>query len=508
MTDENSNAIPYPYEEFSSFWEDIFHDVNYDGIIFICGKTKKEKFYTIRRLSRHELCDHLKTFEIFPNMNYYFTSNHFLKRKGGVSRRSNNFFAATCTIIDIDIHDIRKSQDFIDKELARYKAKLDTLISLGEAFPYHYCVFSGRGLQFVYIYERAINFKLELMHNRIQELILRQHAKLLADNPDIEIKLDKGTTKKTSGVYRMPGTFNIAVDRQVTYQKTDYHFLDTSKIIDDYGFFDTPPGSRRISTYHINPEFKGSKKRKSRNNISHCRKMINAVYEYQSDHYAYRQHPGHENRNCTCFVLIHLLLEVMPYDDVLEKILLFNRNFYVPLPEKRLKSMLDYAYENYLDENKYKMRFLKTSTILEMLNLSDSEYGIHDNSEARKKLEEERALRREQKKNRDVIICELFNKGLEYQAIASQAKCSIRTVNRVINKHYPRKDDKCRKYEEIRALYLTGMPYSEISNKTGIPLRTITHTLSAIYPNERPKPWKDVGMTKEEFYEQHKRNNP
>lgn len=61
--------------------------------------------------------------------------------------------------------------------------------------------------------------------------------------------------------------------------------------------------------------------------------------------------------------------------------------------------MLDYAYENYLDENKYKMRFLKTSTILQMLNLSDGEYGIHDNSETRKKLEEERAIRREQKKN-------------------------------------------------------------------------------------------------------------
>ena len=42
-----------------------------------------------------------------------------------------------------------------------------------------------------------------------------------------------------------------------------------------------------------------------------------------------------------------------------------------------------YAYENYLNEEKYKMRFLKTSTILEILNLPDGKYGICDNLETR-----------------------------------------------------------------------------------------------------------------------------
>ena len=505
MTDEKSME-PYLFDKVSEFWDDIFHDTNYDGIIFLCGKTKKDKFFTIRRLARHEWNDFLKTFEIYRDMDYYFSSNHFIKKKGGVSRRSNNFFAATCTIIDIDIHDKRIPQDHIDKTLASYKAKVDTLIALGDAFPYHYCVNSGRGLQFVYIYERAINFKLQIMHKRMQELILRQHSQLLADNPEIQIKLDSGTTKKLSGVYRMPGTYNTKVHKQVTYSKTGYRYLDTSKIIDEYGFFDEPPGPRRISTYHINPNYKGTK-RKS-NNISHCRKMINAVYQYQEDHYAYHQRPGHENRNCTCFVLIHLLLEVMPYDDVFQEILKFNQNFYVPLSEKRLKSMLDYANENYLNDEKYKMRFLKTSTILEMLNLQDGEYGIHDNSEIRKKAEEERAIRREQKGKRDVIICELFNQGLEYKEIAKQAGCSLRTVNRVINKHRPRKQDKNNKYDEVAKLYLIGMPYTEISDRTNIPLRTVNLIIATVYPKaDRPQPWKDAGMRKEDFYEQYKNSH-
>ena len=504
MTDEKF-MVPYPFDDVSEFWEDVFHDENYDGIIFLCGKTKEEKFFTIRRLARHELNNYLKNFEILPYMDYYFTSNHFAKKKGGVSRRSNNFFAATGTIIDIDIHDKRIPQDHIDQTLTAYKSKIDTLIALGDAFPYHYCIYSGRGLQFVYIYERAINFKLQLMHKRMQELILRQHSQLLTDNPEIQIKLDSGTTKKLSGVYRMPGTYNPKVHKQVTYTKTGYRYLDTSKIIDEYGFFDEPPGPRRISTYHINPDFKGTSKRKSRNNISHCRKMINAVYQYQEDHYAYHQNPGHKNRNCTCFVLIHLLLEVMEYDDALQEILSFNQKFYVPLPEKRLRSMLDYAYENYLNEEKYKMRFLKTSTILEMLNLPDGKYGICDNSETRKKLEKERAIRREQKGKRDVIICELFNQGLEYKEIAKQASCSLRTVNRVINKHRPRKQDKYNKYDEVAKLYLTGMPYTEISDRTNIPLRTVNLIISTVYPKaDRPQPWKEAGMKKEDFYEQYK----
>ena len=170
--------------------------------------------------------------------------------------------------------------------------------------------------------------------------------------------------------------------------------------------------------------------------------------------------------------------------------------------------MLDYANENYLNDEKYKMRFLKTSTILEMLNLQDGHYGIHDNSETRKKLEKERAIRREQKGKRDVIICELFNQGLEYKEIAKQAGCSLRTVNRVINKHSPRKQDKNNKYDEVAKLYLTGMPYTEISDKTNIPLRTVNLIITTVYPKaDRPQPWKDAGMRKEDFYEQYKNSH-
>lgn len=508
MSEKETKMIPYPYDVVNEFWEDIFHDINFDGIIFLCGKTQKEKFYTICRLARHELGDYLKTFEILPNMDYYFTSNQFMKKKGGVRRRSNNFFAATSTIIDIDIHDKRIPQDFIDKTLAVYKSKMDTLIALGDAFPYHYCVNSGRGLQFVYIYERPINFKLQIMHKRMQELILRQHSKLLTDNPDIQIKLDSGTTKKLSGVYRMPGTYNTKVHKQVTYTKTGYRYLDTSKIIDEYGFFDEPIGPRQISTYHINPDFKGTQNRKNRNSISHCRKMISAVYQYQKDRYAYKQNPGHENRNCTCFVLIHLLLEVMNYDDTLEEILAFNRNFYIPLPERRLKSMVDYAYENYLDKSKYRMRFLRNSTILDMLDLSDGEYGIYDNYEKRKKQEAERAIRREEKKKRDMKICELYEQGLQKKEIAKQLLCSPKTVRKVVNKHYPPKPDNKEKYKEIAELYLTGMPYVEISQKVGLSVDTVNRAISIAYPKEtRPRPWRDAGMKKEKYYEQYKNRN-
>lgn len=49
------------------------------------------------------------------------------------------------------------------------------------------------------------------------------------------------------------------------------------------------------------------------------------------------------------------------------------------------------------------------------------------------------------------------------------------------------------------------MPYTEISNKTNIPLRTVNQIIATIYPKtDRPQPWKDAGMRKEDFYEQYK----
>ena len=66
MSEENKKMIPYPYDRVSEFWNDVFHDENYDGIIFLCGKTKEEKFFTIRVLARHELNEYLKTFKILP----------------------------------------------------------------------------------------------------------------------------------------------------------------------------------------------------------------------------------------------------------------------------------------------------------------------------------------------------------------------------------------------------------------------------------------------------------
>ena len=492
----------YPYEAVDEFWNDIFHDDNYDGIIFLCGKTKDEKFFTIRKLSRNELGDYLKTLEILPYVDYYFTPNQFKKKKGGATRRSDNFFASTCTIIDIDIHDKRMSQDCIEKMLLAYKAKLDTLIALEEAFPYHYCIHTGRGLQFVYIYEKAINYKLLIMHKRMQELILRQHSLLLVDNPELQIKLDKGATQKLSGVFRIPMTYNTKVHKYVDYSKTYYPFLDCSKIIDSYGFIDNTLNTNHVSSYHIKEKYKKS----SNNHKTHYSNLINAIYKYQEEHYAYRQNPGHENRNCTCFVLIHLLLVTMDYNDALHEILSFNQNFYMPLPEKRLISMLDYAYENYLDDKKYKMRFLKTSTILEMLNLENGEYGIYDNSALRKKTDIERATNRENRKHRDDQICSLYKQNMEYKEIAQEVNCSVRTVQRIVLNNFPSKNIRKNKSKKVIKLYLQGMPYNEISQKTSISVRGINKILKDTYPQgNKPKPWDETGISKKEYYKKHKR---
>lgn len=445
MTEEIKNPEIYEnynYETYAQFWKDIYHDTNYDGIIYFCGKTEENRFYNMHFCARHEVDEYLKTLQVTPVLNYYYSMNHFCKKKG-VARSNANFFAACGTVVDIDFHNSRAKPEVIEKSLNIYLSKLESMVALGDAFPYNYVLKTGRGLQFVYIYQNNISFKLEIMHNRLQELILRQHQKIVTDNPDLKIKIDTGATKKKSGVYRMPGTYNTSNHKQVTITKTDYPFLDTSRIIDTYGFFDIV----QLPVYEISNHYRSGTN--PNNSLKRCFKYINIIKQYQSDGRAEQNHPGHENRTCTIFVLAHFLLEVMSYDNALEELIQFNNNYRVPLPEKRLKYMLDYCFLNYTDESKKRMRHLRNSTVLTYLGLEDGEYGIFDTLEKKKQAEKKRQHKKAQVEQRNTSIQEKYNAGVPYPTIAAELGISTKTVYRIIKKLYPNKKENQKPWERL-----------------------------------------------------------
>lgn len=521
----------YDFETYAQFWNDIYHNTDFNGAVFFCGRTRKNNFYTINIRSRSEVNEYLQSLQITPVLDYYYSINQFIKKKGSdMKRSSSNFLAACGTVVDIDIHNKSIPIEEINKTLNTYIGKLDSLVLLNEAFPYNYVLQTGRGLQFVYIYQKPVNYKLSIMHERVQELILKQHQQLLDDNPQLNVKIDSGTTKKKSGVYRMPGTYNVKAKRKVTLTKTDYPFLDNSRIIDTYGFFDIPP-NYKPKEHKISKKYANSNLYKIR--INRCHQILDIIRKYQEDDTAWHKHPGHENRNCTCFVYIHFLLEVMSCEDTFKEVCRFNNRYRIPLPVKRLRYMVDYAYRNYTDETKYRMRHLKTFTVQDYLNLDDGEYGLYDTSKIRKQKELERKKKREEQEAKYDKIIELYPTGMTLREIAKEVGFCVDTVRKIADKYYkPTTDKKCpweelgisrstyyrrkktepirlqkeqekqktrdeftqkkeetrkQKHSEIISLYKKGMSQRKIAKELKVSRKTIQSVLDKKFPNRHNK---------------------
>ncbi len=450
---------PYDYAHSKNFWECIYHDKNYNGYIFFCIKSK-EQFKPLYHCKTDEIPSFLSSLQINPNLDYYYTPNHFRVNKSGVKRDSNHLFAYTCCVIDIDCHNKKIPYEQLKRSLQTYINKLDTLIHYEEYTPYNIIVKTGRGLQIIYVYENALSYKVEFKHKQVCDILLKQHQKVLNDFPELSLTLDKGTTRRLSGVYRLPSSYNPQSQQThlVQYTISDYPFLDVDRTLDTYDTFS------EIPTYEIQKDFQAVNKP----NIARCKKVINAVYCYQNDGRANQNKEGHENRTCSCFVLAPFLLALYNYSTALEILLNFNNNFLQPLPPKRIEQILMYCLENYTNDEKCSMKYFKNSTILDYLGIDSGDYDIY------------------------VTDNYVYN---PYFANLSQEE------------RLARKEAKTKRNDTIKTLIEQGKSFPEIAKETHTNLSTIYRCAkrNALTPPKEEKPWEALGISKSTYYRRKKK---
>lgn len=375
----------------------------------------------------------LSSLKLLPKHDYYYTLNQFRNTKRGVKRDTSHVFAYTGVIVDIDCHTSEVSPIVFRRLIKEYLQKVDILQEIEYHIPYNIVVHTQRGLQLIYLYEKPISYKVEFLHKRICDIILKQHESILNDNPHFPFTLDSATTKRNSGLYRMPFTYNRKVKNGfVTYEITNSKYLDVDKIIDTYGLVDTPN-----PIYEIQKEFRNNNTVAS---ISRCKKIIRAIYDYQASGIASSKNPGHENRTCSCFMLASFSLAIMPYANALAELLSFNSHYRNPLSEQRVKQILDYCMQNYEDDKKCNMRFFKNETILRYLDIESGTFGIFAtegfvyNPYYSQISPEERKTKKEQKEKRNLLILEQLKSGAPYQQIMKQSGISRATFYRLIKK--------------------------------------------------------------------------
>lgn len=369
----------------------------------------------------------IKTFgDLRQHMDYYIVANSFKSPK---FRRAVNVHSLTNIVVDIDVHHarggIKGCRDVIMQHLDALLYLIFVKKPIGLPCP-NTVVHTGRGIQLWWTIKPLSAKKLKYIYKGIQEYLFTALEKEI-NSADPELKeyvlLDISASKKMSGLFRLPGTWNT---RSKTYG--DFWILHDNKLDAAKLYFALHPATGK-------PYIKYKKKKKQGNPVfrknnygNHIDNMIRSLIELRRS--AGEMEDGYRDLYCL-IVLSAYLSNDTPEDEAWNRVVALNNSFKNPLPEKELRSYMSTAMRK-----KYRYR---NETIIGYLGIDDEEQkalGFYPANvhyyEERQKARERGQKRRKMKEKRDIKIIELFAKGVLQEKIAELVGCAQSTVSKIL----------------------------------------------------------------------------
>lgn len=370
----------------------------------------------------------IKTFgDLRQHMDYYIVANSFKSPK---FRRAVNVHSLTNIVVDIDVlhharGGIKGCRDVIMQRLDALLYLIFVKKPIGLPCP-NTVVHTGRGIQLWWTIKPLSAKKLKYIYKGIQEYLFTALEKEI-NSADPELKeyvlLDISASKKMSGLFRLPGTWNT---RSKTYG--DFWILHDNKLDATKLYFALHPATGK-------PYIKYKKKKKQGNPVfrknnygNHIDNMIRSLIELRRS--AGEMEDGYRDLYCL-IVLSAYLSNDTPEDEAWNRVVALNNSFKNPLPEKELRSYMSTAMRK-----KYRYR---NETIIGYLGIDDEEQkalGFYPANvhcyEERQKARERGQKRRKMKEKRDIKIIELFAKGVLQEKIAELVGCAQSTVSKVL----------------------------------------------------------------------------
>ena len=384
------------------------------------------RLLNIRQIGFIDSQDSIRSIKTFGNlrqhMDYYIVANSFKSPK---YRRAVNVHSLTNIVVDIDVHHarggIKGCRDVIMQRLDALLYLIFVKKPIGLPCP-NTVVHTGRGIQLWWTIKPLSAKKLKYIYKGIQEYLFTALEKEI-NSADPELKeyvlLDISASKKMSGLFRLPGTWNT---RSKTYG--DFWILHDNKLDAAKLYFALHPATGK-------PYIKYKKKKKQGNPVfrknnygNHIDNMIRSLIELRRS--AGEMEDGYRDLYCL-IVLSAYLSNDTPEDEAWNRVVALNNSFKNPLPEKELRSYMSTAMQK-----KYKYR---NETIIGYLGIDDEEQkalGFYPANvhyyEERQKARERGQKRRKMKEKRDIKIIELFAKGVLQEKIAELVGCAQSTV--------------------------------------------------------------------------------
>lgn len=388
------------------------------------------RLLNIRQIGFIDSQDSIRSIKTFGNlrqhMDYYIVANSFKSPK---FRRTVNVHSLTNIVVDIDVHHarggIKGCRDVIMQRLDALLYLIFVKKPIGLPCP-NTVVHTGRGIQLWWTIKPLSAKKLKYIYKGIQEYLFTALEKEI-NSADPELKeyvlLDISASKKMSGLFRLPGTWNT---RSKTYG--DFWILHDNKLDAAKLYFALHPATGKPYIKYKKKKEQGNPVFRKNNYGNHIDNMIRGLIELRRS--AGEMEDGYRDLYCL-IVLSAYLSNDTPEDEAWNRVVALNNSFKNPLPEKELRSYMSTAMQK-----KYKYR---NETIIGYLGIDDEEQkalGFYPANvhyyEERQKARERGQKRRKMKEKRDIKIIELFAKGVLQEKIAELVGCAQSTVSKIL----------------------------------------------------------------------------
>ena len=400
-------------------------DRYYSYAQIFCRPVVNNKWLNMRQIGYLNTSDVGKSLEKMEDFHqyqeYFLTANSFSTPK---ERKKKNLYTIQNIVLDIDIHSAKRDRDF-------FVQRLDAVLYLAfkdKTFPLpvpNTVVYTGRGIQLwwavcpfsakelLYVYHDLVRYFAGEITKRINEdKELKKH-----------VIVDAAASKKESGLFRMPGTWNAKSRTFGSFRILHENKFDAVSL-----FFDRHPKTGK-------PFIKYKSKRKNgfRDYGKYMEEKIRHLIKLR------REEGLDENgfRDLYCLIVYCAYLSSGTAEDIAwGKTIALNESFQRPLPEKELRSYMSSA-----TEKKYRFTFEKVIEYLdidekeqETIRLKPARVRKEEREMAKKRAKENRVRRKEEKEKKKLRVLELLMKGYTQQKIAGIIGCTQSTVSKIIKK--------------------------------------------------------------------------
>lgn len=392
---DNKNQV----ERFKKFLDNVYPvSEKYEGCRQLWTRYPNGSFKEVMFHKTSDFYNHLENFKVNNNCDYYITSNSFYADKRG----AEYLFSTDNFVFDLDNHNKTKAYD-LAHSISRLLSLLESKYQ--EEFPYPTAVvITGRGVQ-IWVHIESISAKLIFLWKMTANHFCDVLDRVCKEN-DIDLSVDRAVSCNSSGLFRLPYSFNTIAEKYITDIDIIVHNVSYTieRLIEKFNVFDDSENKNKTSDEQkskIDEEYKPL----------HC-KRIRGIEEYVKWH----DYDVVGHRNAIIFLYYNACVQVMERSVALERTEKLNKSFKEPYSQSEFKTVI-----SAVDKHIYK---LTKKTFFEILGMTNEEQERYDKmSEYKPKID---------RAERNKKIFQLAVNRLTCEQIAENVGCSVRTVKTVL----------------------------------------------------------------------------